>query len=103
MFRRRLCELREDLELQIQNLGDCFDHEIHISKGIEGCCRLKTAADGIGIALADFLLSDVLREQFVGKCETFVESGLGCVDEDDRDAGLAGGDEGDSETLWWMY
>jgi hypothetical protein len=100
VFRRGLRELREDLELQIQNLRDGLDHKVYISEVVEFGRGLETAAHGVGVALADFRFADVLGEQLVGEGQAFVERGLGRVDEDDGDAGLAGGNEGDSETLW---
>jgi hypothetical protein len=99
MFGRSFRQLCKDLELQIENLRDGLDHEVDISQVIEFGRSLQTPAHGIRVALADPLLAHVFAQKLIGEGKTFVECGLGGVDEDDRDTGLTRGDEGDPETL----
>lgn len=92
----RLCELGEDLCLQIQDLRYSLDDHIHIVQVVELGGGRQASAHGVGVRLRELLLGDILGEQLVGKGQTLVDGLLGAVDEGDGDLSSAGGHEGNA-------
>jgi hypothetical protein len=60
-----LCQLGEDIELQIGDLGNGLDDEVDIAERVNGRRRGKEGAGGVGLLLCDALFGYILGEQFL--------------------------------------